>query len=143
MNGWDLLKEALIVKSDIHKDEIIAELSLNHSEKKTMWRTKHSHDECHGCDLYTDDGHCRKYRKNGKCVPSTKDWLNPGPYDEPLKFIPINRMCRHSSIFGTDYIGLTDEDIERLKNGEVAYLSGECEIFIGYVEKEKGNEENH
>ena len=89
-------------------------------------------EKCHGCDLYTD-GHCTKVRKNGKCNPSDRSWF----YDE-AEFIPVDRMCRHSSIFGNDYIGLTIEDIERLKNGEILHIGGEYGTFIGLAEVKDG-----
>lgn len=85
-------------------------------------------EKCNGCDLYTD-GHCTKVRKNGACNPSSRDWL-----DDEAEFIPVDRMCRYASIFGNDYIGLTMDDIERLKNGEILHLYGEYGTFIGLAE---------
>lgn len=46
-------------------------------------------------------------------------------------------MCRKSSIWGNEFIGLTDDDIERLKNGEVIHIAGEYGTFIGFVKKEE------
>ena len=48
-----------------------------------------------------------------------------------------DRMCRKSNIFGNDYVGITLDDIERIKNGEILHISGEYGTFIGFVE-EKG-----
>lgn len=98
---------------------------------------------CQTCDLYVNE-HCTKYRKNGKCEPSTKDWLIPNPYYDPRNFISIDRMCRKSSIFGNEYIGLTQSDIDRLTNGEILAISvEEYEVFIGFIDqKEKENVNN-
>lgn len=87
---------------------------------------------CEGCDLYKN-GHCMKYRLNGAAKPSDADWLDSVTENEG-EFIPINRMCRKGSIFGNTYIGLTLEDIERLKKGEIIHIPGEYGIFIGLNE---------
>lgn len=100
-----------------------------------------TNEQCVGCDLYKD-GHCTKYRANGAANPSSKEWFTENVssgchLDASDAFIPVNRVCRHSSIFGNYYFGITDEDIERLKNGEVMALVNEYGIFIGYVEEEE------
>lgn len=87
---------------------------------------------CEGCDLYKNES-CTKWRKNGKCEPSTRDWLIRTEYDEPMNFVPVDRMCRKSSIFGNEFIGLTENDIERIKNGEVIHIPGEYGTFIGFI----------
>lgn len=91
--------------------------------------------KCEGCDLYINKS-CTKYRKNGKCEPSTRDWLNRSEYDEPMNFIPVEHMCRESSIFGNEFIGLTQSDIDRIKNGEVIHIPGEYGTFIGFISEE-------
>jgi hypothetical protein len=90
---------------------------------------------CNGCDLYTGES-CRKWRENGKCQPSDIKWFidDYGAID----FIAMNRMCRKSSIFGNDYIGLTQNDIDRLKNGEVIHIGGEYGTFIGFLSEKDG-----
>lgn len=90
--------------------------------------------KCEGCDLYTN-GYCTKFRQNGKAKPSTREWL-----DEYGELIPEYRMCRKSSIFGNVYVGITLDDIERIKNGEILHISGEYGTFIGLVD-EKGETE--
>ena len=85
---------------------------------------------CKNCDVYNTA------HKSGKCVPSSRDWFQRGKYEEPLEFIPVDKMCRHQSPFGNEFIGLTQEDINRLKNGEVIHISGEYGTFIGFIEKE-------
>lgn len=90
--------------------------------------------EVNECSLYKD-GHCTKWRKNGKCRPSTEDWL-----DERLDVCDINAMCEKSSIFGNEYYYVTDEDIEALKSGKVLYKRSEYGIFIGYM-PETGDEQ--
>ena len=93
-------------------------------------------EKCNSCDLYKD-GHCTKFRKNGKCEPSTSEWLIRDEYDTPMEYIPTDKMCRYGSIFGNDYIGLSQNDIDRIKNGEVIYISGEYGIFIGFITDEE------
>lgn len=88
---------------------------------------------CNDCDLYKD-GHCIKWRKNGTPDPSHKGWFDLDGLSEPKEFISVNRMCRRSSIFGNEFIGLTNADVERLKNGEVIHIGGEYGTFIGYIE---------
>lgn len=78
------------------------------------------------CTLYKD-GHCTKWRENGKCRPSSVDWL-----DERLCVCDIGAMCAKSSAFGNDYFYITDEDIAALKAGKVLYRRSEYAIFIGY-----------
>lgn len=89
-------------------------------------------EKCEGCDLY-ENGHCTKWRNNGKAEPSTRDWFAEYA-DDDMNFISVDRMCRKGSIFGNDYIGLTQTDIERLRNGEVIHIPGEYGTFIGFIE---------
>ena len=96
--------------------------------------------KCEGCDLYVN-GYCTKFRKNGKAEPSTREWLYEDLDITKLEFICEYRMCRKSSIFGNDYVGITLDDIERIKNGEILHISGEYGVFIGLVE-EKGENKN-
>lgn len=96
--------------------------------------------KCEGCDLYIN-GHCAKYTKNSKAEPSTREWLYEDLDITELEFISEYRMCRKSSIFGNDYVGVTLDDIERIKNGEILHISGEYGMFIGLVE-EKGENKN-
>lgn len=90
---------------------------------------------CKGCDLYKK-GHCTKWSSNGKAEPYTRDWLDTVSENEG-EFISLQRMCRKGSIFGNTYIGLTLEDIERLKNGEIIHIPGEYGTFIGLKEVNK------
>lgn len=92
-----------------------------------------ANDLCIGCDLYSN-GYCQKFRKNSKADPSDRSWFIRQDYEEPLNFISVDKMCRKSSIFGNEYIGLTQKDIERLKNGEVIHIAGEYGTFIGFVD---------
>ena len=89
-------------------------------------------EKCKGCDLYKK-GHCIKYRSNGDAKPSDADWLD-NVTEIDGEFISIDRMCRKGSIFGNTYIGLTLEDIERLKKGEIIHIPGEYGTFIGLNE---------
>lgn len=78
------------------------------------------------CSLYKD-GHCTKWRKNGKCHPSSADW-----FDEHLDQCEMNAMCEHNSIFGNSYFYLTDEDIDALKAGKVLFDVDEYGVFLAY-----------
>lgn len=84
------------------------------------------------CPLLTKNKRCSKVDERCACKPSSHDWLD----EPPDEFMPANQMCAKSSIFGNNYICLTDADIERLKNGEIAHTRGEYGIFIGYKEKD-------
>ena len=90
----------------------------------------------HECDLCNGKGNCTKYSGNHKCKPSTKDWFADGVYGENLNFIPVDTMCRKGSIFGNEYIALTQKDIDRIKNGEIIHIPGEYGTFIGFIEGE-------
>lgn len=92
-------------------------------------------EKCQGCDLY-ENGHCTKWRKNGKAEPSTRDWLTRDQYEGEMSFIPVERMCREGSIFGNEYIGLTQTDIERIQSGEIIHIPGEYGTFIGFIKEE-------
>ena len=85
---------------------------------------------CEGCDLLGERG-CR-----AKLKPSTKDWFN-SEYNTDKEFISVNRMCRKQSLFGNEWVGLTLNDIERLKNGEIIFIPGEYGTFIGITEEVK------
>lgn len=89
-----------------------------------------SNKKCQGCELY-NNGSCTKYRKNGKAEPSTRDWLTRD--EDDMSFIPVERMCRNGSIFGNNYIGLTQTDIERIQSGEIIHIPGEYGTFIGFI----------
>lgn len=57
---------------------------------------------------------------NGYCEPDTE-----------VEKVEKKDVCKNSSIFGNYYIGLTDEQIEGLKNGDLfAKLGEEYNIFI-------------
>lgn len=88
---------------------------------------------CEGCDLYKK-GHCTKWRENGECKPSTRNWLTRDQYEGDMSFISVDRMCRNSSIFGNEFIGLTQTDIERIQSGEIIHIPGEYGTFIGFIE---------
>lgn len=91
-----------------------------------------SNDICNGCDLYVD-GHCIKFRKNGKCNPSNRDWMDSIEKNGG-EFISVDKMCRKGSIFGNTFVGLTLEDIERIKSGEIVHIPNEYGTFIGLME---------
>lgn len=76
------------------------------------------------CDLLINN-RCTKYRKNGKCQPSSLEWC-----DEEMKVIEADQMCRYASIFGNNYFYITEEQIEALKSGKVLYDGGEYGTFI-------------
>ena len=98
--------------------------------------------KCEGCDLYVN-GRCKKYGGNLKASPSTRGWLDPyESIDKDAGFISEYKMCRKSSLFGNEYIGLTLDDIERIKNGEILHIPGEYGTFIGLMDKEVEGEEN-
>lgn len=88
-----------------------------------------ANDICINCDLYKD-GYCTKYREAGECEPLSRDYLDS---IERLKgsFITVDQMCSECSIFGNFFIGLTLEDIERIKNGEIVHIPDEYGMFIG------------
>lgn len=85
-----------------------------------------SNDTC----KFLENGHCTKLRRNGKCRPSKRDWLESVRQNEG-RFIGVDRICENESPFGNYYIGLTSEDIERIKNGEVLCFCDEYGFFIG------------
>ena len=96
--------------------------------------------KCEGCDMYID-GICKKYGDNGKAWASNRYWLDRyKSLDDGAGFISENRICRKSSIFGNEYIGLTLDDIERIKNGEILHIPGEYGTFIGLVAEEEEND---
>lgn len=88
-----------------------------------------ANDICINGDLYKD-GYCTKYQKDGKCQTLGRDYLDS---IEQLNgsFITVDQMCRKCSIFGNFFVGLTLEDIERIKNGEIVHIPDEYGIFIG------------
>lgn len=89
-------------------------------------------EKCEGCYFYIDS-HCTKYRKNGKPNPSSITWLIRDKYDEPIHFIPADRICFYESLFGNEYLGLSQADIDKIQNGEVAcVLIGEYKVFVGF-----------
>lgn len=92
-------------------------------------------DNCTGCEFYENE-HCTKYRSNGVCRPSTRKWLIPDEYDDQVEFIPVNRMCQKGSIFGNNYIGLSRADVDRILDGEIAYIIDEYGVFIGLLPDE-------
>lgn len=55
-----------------------------------------------------------------------------------LRQCEIDQVTDKCSMFGNDFIFLTDEDIEALKNNKVLYACGEYGLFLAY-RKEKQN----
>lgn len=83
------------------------------------------------CKFKSPDGHCTKWRKNGKCIPSDLSWC-----DEPVEMIQADRMCERCGIFGNTYSYITEEQLEELKNGEVVHINdGEYVHFIALKRK--------
>lgn len=76
------------------------------------------------CELYSDS-RCSRDRRR-KCKPSSLEWL-----DDSVEVIEPNQMCCKGSIFGNYYIGVTEEQLEALKNGKVLFTLNEYGIFIG------------
>ena len=95
---------------------------------------------CAECDLYRGN-RCRKWREEGSNPDSfTRDIFTDPEFVEEKEFISIEKACsKESTTYGNDYIGLTDEDIERLKNGEIIHIGKEYCTFIGYISKESEN----
>ena len=87
------------------------------------------------CILMDENGHCTKWRKNGKCIKSDVTWC-----DDALELIEPDQMCRKSSIFGNYYFYITEEQLEALKNGKVLCDVDEYGIFIA-LQKESKHEE--
>jgi len=85
------------------------------------------------CEFY-NNGKCGKWDRRCACEPSTIEWLDIIESNKNNGFISVNEMCSESSIFGNDYIGLTQRDIDRIKNGEIIHIPGEYGIFIGFLE---------
>lgn len=82
--------------------------------------------------------HCAKWgNKNDKCKPMTIDDFCEGE----LTQCEMDQVCRRCSIFGNDFIIITDEDIEALKNGKVLYRIDEYGLFL-VIRKEKTNEDS-
>lgn len=87
------------------------------------------------CELFKN-GMCCKGLKVRKCE---QFFIKDLGRTEEQDFLPENKMCECESIFGGYGIALTDNDIERLKQGkEVIHLIDEYSFFIGYA----GDEEN-
>ena len=79
-----------------------------------------------------ENGKCQKWRKNGKCVPTTLS-----AFDKRLEICEVEEVCEKSSIFGNSCFFITDEDIELLKSGKVLFDIDEYGTFIAY---KKGGE---
>lgn len=92
----------------------------------------------HKCD-YADER--TEYRnKEGYCKYKQCYCDGNGIYifDDKCEKVDKKDVCKLGSIFGNYHIGLTDEQIEGIKNGEIyAVLHEEYNIFIG---KEGGAE---
>lgn len=72
---------------------------------------------------------CAKWGdKRMKCTPCTVDDFE----SNKLLECKMEEVCRKCSIFGNDYILLTDKDIEVLKSGKVLYLMDEYGTFLAY-----------
>ena len=82
---------------------------------------------CEGCQFY-ERGKCQKFIKDGRCNPSSAADLEKG-----FAVCDVTRMCENGSEYGNRYCGITDEDIEKLKNGDILYFVDEYGYFLGYV----------
>lgn len=76
---------------------------------------------------------CSKWgNKNDKCEPMTIDFFQEGEIDQ----CEMEQVCRKCSLYGNDFIIITDEDIEALKNGKVLYWVDEYGTFLAYKKGE-------
>ena len=94
-----------------------------------------SYSDCEGCEFFENE-HCRKYGKNSRCYKHTRKDLK-----RSFKFIQPDEICASASIFGAEDLCLSDEDIERLKKGEI--ILAECweySVYIGYKGKKPRGE---
>ncbi|MCH5315739.1 MAG: hypothetical protein J1E81_07485 [Eubacterium sp.] len=85
------------------------------------------------CDLLNNENECTKSYNLGKpvgpikCVPSDISWCN-----QRLEICELNQICRNASPFGNYCFYITDDDIEKLKQGKILFDLDEYGIFIGY-----------
>lgn len=86
------------------------------------------------CSLYKN-GHCQKWRENGKCDPSTIDW-----FKDRISQCEMGAVCENGSIFGNECFYLTDEDIDALKAGKVLYYVDEYGIFLAYKKEDPNHD---
>ena len=89
------------------------------------------------CRYKTKDGHCTKRRINGICRSSNLSWC-----EDPAKTIDIDRMCEYSSIFGNEYVYITEEQFQALSEGKALYIpvNDEYGCFIALKNEEVQNE---
>lgn len=97
-----------------------------------------TNDICVDCSL-NKNGRCTKFERTFACKPSARDWLESIDALDG-SYISVDKMCRYGSIFGNSHIGLTLDDIERIKNGEIVHIPGEYGIFIGLKEEASRDE---
>lgn len=76
--------------------------------------------------------HCSKWgNRNNKCEPVTLE-----AFREEVDQCEMEQVCQNCSIYGNDFVLITDEDIEALKNGKVLYWIDEYGTFLAYKKGE-------
>lgn len=89
--------------------------------------------EC-DCQCGENMDRCTKWGdQRTKCKPTTIDDFREGE----LAQCDMDQVCRKCSIWGNDFIVLTDEDIEALQNGKVLYRIDEYGMFLAYKKGEE------
>lgn len=87
------------------------------------------------CKFRDDKGRCTKYGRHPfKCGPFTVD-----SFSDKLNIIDMDEACKRGSIFGNSFFFITEEQIEKLRNGKVLFAIDEYGTFIA-LKKEKGND---
>lgn len=91
-------------------------------------------------DLKPEHCECPHSHERGDEVRNERRWCKRKQFwcdgngnltcDEPFEVIEKREMCAKSSIFGNDYLQITEENIEDLRAGKVLYLGGEYGIFV-------------
>lgn len=72
---------------------------------------------------------CAKWGdKRMKCEPFTLGSFQ----NSNILECEMGQVCRKCSIFGNDFILLTNKEIEALKAGKVLYIVGEYGTFLAY-----------
>ena len=86
--------------------------------------------------VYGKGGFCHHYGRVRKCRPSDGSWFN---YAKPIIQLHMDQICEYQNPLLTDYLTVSPDDIEALKQGKILFRKlGSETIFIALKGDDNG-----
>ena len=82
---------------------------------------------------------CHRFGRHKRCKPSDGSWFN---YAKPLHPLWADQICEMQNPLSSEFLAITEKDIEALREGRVLYCIGDAPIFIALKGDDDGCDPN-